>query len=145
MIRKATAADAAQLIELLGELHPGDTLPDAAEFAKKLDSMARSDHLHLLVLVNGPLVISTCYIAVVPNLTRQLRPFAVIENVVTRSTHRRRGCGGRLLRYAMDLAWSLECYKIMLLVDRHRPEVRTFYEKAGFDPEKKAAFLARRV
>jgi ribosomal protein S18 acetylase RimI-like enzyme len=145
MIRRATAADAAQLMELLGELHPSDTPPDNAEFAKALEDMSTTDHLHLLVLLSGPLVVSTCYLAVIPNLTRQLRPFAVVENVVTRSTHRNRGFGTTLIRHALELARSLGCYKVMLLVDRHRPGVISFYEKAGFDSNAKIGLLARRT
>ncbi len=132
-------------MELLGELHAEEAAPDQAEFARKLDELCAADYLHLLVLQSGSLVVSTCYLVIIPNLTRQRRPFALLENVVTRSTHRHSGFGTTLIRHAVELAWSLGCYKVMLLVDRHRHGVISFYEKAGFDPNAKIGLLARRT
>jgi GNAT superfamily N-acetyltransferase len=56
-------------------------------------------------------LLSTCNIAIVPNLTRSARPYAVIENVVTRSGARRRGLGRACIMKAIEFAKENGCYK----------------------------------
>ena len=84
---------------------------------------------------------AACHLVVVPNLTRGAKPYGVIENVVTRSKHRRQGIGTRLLRHVLEEAWSLGCYKVMLMTGRE--DAHPFYEKAGFKPGLKTAFVAK--
>jgi hypothetical protein len=41
----------------------------------------------------------------------------------------------------LDEAWSLGCYKVMLMTGRE--DAHAFYEKAGFKAGVKTAFVAR--
>jgi len=60
-------------------------------------------------------LLASCYLNIIPNLTRNLRPYAVIENVITDAGHRRQGIGRTVLQHAMTLAWQRGCYNVMLL------------------------------
>lgn len=78
----------------------------------------------------------------IPNLTRGCKPYAVIENVVTHSQHRQQGYGTAILKHALAYAWSVECYKVMLMTGRKDEATLRFYESAGFDRQSKQAFIA---
>ncbi|MFK7869546.1 MAG: GNAT family N-acetyltransferase [Roseobacter sp.] len=102
--------------------HPGTTV-FGAEGAGTLLGMAT---LHLL-----------------PNVTWGGRPYALIENVVTHTDHRKRGIGRKLLQAMAEAAWSQNAYKIMLMSGQKRG-TRGFYESCGFSSEDKHAFVMRR-
>ncbi len=92
--------------------------------------------------INGVLVCS-CVLSIIPNLSRGCRPYGVMENVVTHTSYRKLGYGGRLLKYALKCAWSKNCYKVMLSTGRKDEEIERFYVAAGFDPGTKKAFVAK--
>jgi GNAT superfamily N-acetyltransferase len=88
-------------------------------------------------------LVSTCTLAVIPNLTRACQPYGLIENVVTHAEHRNKGYGKRILAHALDSAWAAGCYKVMLMTGRKDPATLYFYESAGFDAKEKKAFIAK--
>ena len=90
----------------------------------------------------APLMLA-CVLCIIPNLTRGLKPYGVIENVVTHADHRRQGYGRLVLEHALQHAWSQNCYKVMLLTGRKSEAVFGFYESVGFDRHAKQAFLAK--
>ncbi len=87
---------------------------------------------------------SSCTLAIIPNLTRGARPYGIIENVVTHPDHRRTGLGRAVLRAAIDKAWSADCYKVMLATGSKREATLSFYEAAGFQKGGKTYFEIRR-
>jgi GNAT superfamily N-acetyltransferase len=92
----------------------------------------------------GGLLVSSCTLAIIPNLSRGARPYGVIENVVTHVTHRRTGLGRAVLHAALDRAWSAGCYKVMLATGSRKETTLSFYEAAGFQRGGKAYFEVRR-
>lgn len=121
-----------------------EPLPPQREVTALWESMLADPHLFSLgAFVAGELV-SSCAVAVVPNLTRGCRPYAVIENVVTHPGHRKRGYATAVLRQAVARSWERGCYKVMLLTGRRDEETLRFYASAGFDGERKRAFIAVR-
>ena len=77
----------------------------------------------------------------IPNLTRSVRPYAFVENVVTHAEHRRKGYAGECLAYAKKIAEQENCYKMMLLTGSKKSETLHFYEKAGYNSSDKTAFI----
>ena len=47
------------------------------------------------------------------NVTWGARPYALIENVTTTATRRKRGIGKQLIRHAIAQAWDEDAFKIM--------------------------------
>ena len=143
-IREAGERDLEQVLELYAELHPDDVLPSRGELGAVFDRITSTPGLHLLVLEDeaGRLV-SSCYLNIVPNLTRGARPYALIENVVTRSELRRAGYGRQVIRYALEVAWGLGCYKVMLLTGSTDPGTHAFYASCGFSGTEKRGYVAR--
>ena len=97
------------------------------------------DNIHIILTEQGGIPISTCCLTVIPSITHNARPFALIEYVVTDKSHRRTGAGKACLDYAKQLAIQQNCYKIMLITGR--PEAHDFYKACGYSAEGKTAFV----
>jgi len=142
-IRLGKSDDASDLASLYSELNPDDPVLPLEEFLSKLNSIIDNPSLHIFVLEHEGTIISTCYLNVIDNLTRDLAPYAVIENVVTSSKHRGYGFGKSVVKFALNEAWKLGCYKVMLLTGSKKKETLRFYESCGFSKGAKTAFLAK--
>ena len=144
VIGTALPDDLPQLLSLYQHLNPDVALlPVEDGLQSHWQAILDNDVLfYIAARVDGRLI-STCTITVIPNLTRSARPYGLIENVVTHPDYRKRGIGTRVLRYALDIAWGLGCYKVMLLTGKKDEETLRFYESAGFRRGEKTGFVAR--
>ncbi|MEM7801946.1 MAG: GNAT family N-acetyltransferase [Chloroflexota bacterium] len=133
-----------QLIDLYTHLHQKDEpLPIDGVVQETWDQIiTMPGHLPLGLYINERLV-SSCILVVIPNLTRGCRPYGLIENVVTHADFRGRGLGKEILRYALEVAWKQNCYKVMLMTGRKDEAVFRFYEGVGFKRDAKQAFIAK--
>lgn len=86
-------------------------------------------------------IVSSCVCVIIPNLTRNVRPYAFVENVVTHADYRGKGHAGECLNYAKKIAESENCYKMMLLTGSKKAETLRFYEKSGYNSSDKTAFI----
>jgi GNAT superfamily N-acetyltransferase len=141
--RLAREADFESLLELLHELHANDTPASEAKLNMVWKEIIKNDGIRHYLAEVAMVPIAVCHLVVVPNLTRGARPYGVIENVVTKKEFRRQGVGTRLLRHVLKEAWALNCYKVMLMTGSRQQAVHQFYEKAGFKPGLKTAFVAK--
>ena len=143
IIREATEDDFEDIKRLYAQLHSDDAEVtdgrDLTTFRKIIDA----DHLFLLVGVQQDKLIATCYLNLILNLTRNVSPYAVVENVVTEQSQRNHGHGKQIIKHALDLAWSLGCYKVMLQTGSRREATHNFYKSCGFAADEKFAFVAR--
>ena len=92
---------------------------------------------HLIVNEVGGQIVSSCVCVIIPNLTRNVRPYAFIENVVTHADHRGKGYAGECLARAKEIAISKNCYKIMLMTGSKKESTLNFYRKAGYRSDDK--------
>jgi ribosomal protein S18 acetylase RimI-like enzyme len=100
-------------------------------------------NLFYLVVEEDGMLVSSCNMAIIKNLTRSARPYGLIEQVVTHSDYRRRGYGTAVLKKAVEIAQDKNCYKVMLLTSNKDEGTFRFYEKAGFDRGEKTGFIVR--
>ena len=141
-IRAATTADIPQLIELYKELQPSDEPIDITAAAAVMEKAESSDVTYFVADDNGRIA-ATCYIAIIPNMTRQCSSIGFIENVVTAVDYRRMGIGRKLFRTVIEYAKSRGCYKVTLSSGIARSEAHDFYESLGFDGNSKKTFEMR--
>jgi GNAT superfamily N-acetyltransferase len=143
-IREIQPDELQMLLSLYTHLHERDDPPRSANAAEAAwsEALANPRIKYFGGFVSG-LLISSCTLTVIPNLTRACRPYGVIENVVTHAAHRGQGWGKAVLAYALEAAWRQDCYKVMLLTGRKDEATLRFYEQAGFDPHGKQAFVAK--
>lgn len=135
-------ADFESLLLLMSQLVPDDPVIDPNSGYDHWCNMLTQNALRFPAVIFQHKVVACCALAILPNLTRQFRPYALIENVVTDERFRNQGFGKRLLRYAQDIAWAQGCYKVMLLTGSKRASTLNFYERAGFSKDKKTGFVA---
>jgi GNAT superfamily N-acetyltransferase len=86
-------------------------------------------------------IVTSCILVIVPNLTHNQRPYALIENVVTDAAYRNRGFATAILGFAKQIAVNHRCYKIMLMTRSRLQSTLNFYRKAGYNAEDKTAFI----
>ena len=143
MIREANRDDLNALLELYLYLHE-DSIPDQSEHLSRTWEQIINDPNHHIIVneVDGKIV-SSCVCVIIPNLTRNVRPYAFIENVVTHKDYRRRGLAQECLNFAREIALKENCYKMMLLTGSKDPNTLRFYEKAGYNSTEKTAFFQR--
>jgi len=143
MIREANRDDLNALLELYLYLHE-DSIPDQSEHLSRTWEQIINDPNHHIIVneVDGKIV-SSCVCVIIPNLTRNVRPYAFIENVVTHKDYRRRGLAQECLNFARDIALKENCYKMMLLTGSKDPNTLRFYEKVGYNSTEKTAFIQR--
>lgn len=142
-IRAATLDDLPALLELYRELQPDDPVlsPDAA--SRRMVQILNQPGMMLLVGTVEKMVVATITLVVIPNFTRNGAPYALIENVVTATAHRKRGHAGALIRHGLQAAWETGCYKVMLLSGSRNPATLDFYRNCGFVQDK-TGFQVRR-
>ena len=144
MIRELTTSELPALLELYKHLHAtDDPLPSQDEVDRVWTTIQQDPNLKYFGVFEEDVLVSSCTLNIIPNLTRSCRPYGVIENVVTHADVRRQGHGQRVLKHALADAWSCGCYKVMLLTGRKDEGTCEFYESAGFDRNAKQAFLAK--
>ena len=141
MIREANKNDLKELLELYLYLHE-DSIPNQDEHLENTWKQIMEDKNHHLIVneVDGKIV-SSCVCVIIPNLTRNVRPYAFVENVVTHADYRKKGYASECLDYARTIAKKENCYKMMLLTGSKREETLRFYEKAGYNSKDKTAFI----
>jgi GNAT superfamily N-acetyltransferase len=144
IIRAATEHDLQQVLSLYRHLHPHEPPLEKATAERVWSALLASGVTTVIVAQAGEQLVSSCTLAIVPNLSRGGRSYGVIENVVTHADHRRRGLGRRVLAHALELAWRADCYKVHLATGSQRESTLRFYERAGFQPAGKTYFEIRR-
>lgn len=144
MIRRAAPSDLTGLLDLYQHLNPNDSRVPEADAASAWQAMLGSDLIRLIVAEEDGLLVSSCMLVIVPNLTRGARSFGVIENVVTHAAYRGRGLGRAVLAAAVEAAWQADCYKVMLATGSRQGSTWRFYEGAGFSRATKTHFEVRR-
>ena len=143
-IRYAVASDLSHIMQLYEHLHEFDSPPPTtAERDHIGQQILEDENMKLVVAQLGDQLVATCFVCVIPNLTRGGRPYALIENVVTHAEFRRQGFGRLVLEKALAFAWERKCYKAMLMTSRSEPEIHNFYERCGFVAGEKHGFIAR--
>ena len=143
IVREAAACDLEALLALYLHLHETGIPEDRDRLRQVWAQIEADPGHHILVAEQGGQIASACACVIVPNLTRGLRPYAFIENVVTRADFRRRGFASACLARAVNLARAAGCYKVMLLTGAKDEATLRFYRRAGFDSGDKPAFVLR--
>lgn len=144
VIRVATEHDLPLVLTLYRHLHPQDPELDEATAQRVWSTLLASGFMTMVVAQSAEQLVSSCTLAIIPNLSRGGRSYAVIENVVTHAGYRRAGLGRRVLAHALDLAWQADCYKALLATGSKRESTLRFYQEAGFHRGGKTYFEVRR-
>lgn len=141
MVREIQQNELNQLLELYLHLHE-TTLPEESEHLKQTwQTIIQDSNHHIIVKIVDGQIVSSCVCVIIPNLTRGIRPYAFIENVVAHKDYRGNGYAKECLNFAKEIAKQMNCYKMMLLTGSKEDATLNFYKSAGYNCTDKTAFV----
>jgi len=141
MVREIQENELHALLELYLQLHEQEIPEETEHLQDTWQTILRDPNHHIIVNAVDGRIVSSCVCVVIPNLTRGVRPYAFIENVVTHRDCRGRGYATACLQYAKHIAEQAHCYKMMLLTGSKQEATLRFYEHAGYNSADKTAFI----
>jgi N-acetylglutamate synthase-like GNAT family acetyltransferase len=139
VVRRASAGDSASIQRLYEALVPADA--NIQVDPHWLERLARDEHNHLLVVEADGVVCGTAFLTVCLDAMYGSQPYAVVENLIVLEASRRRGMGRALMREVERVARAARCTKVMLLSSASRTEAHAFFERVGFDGQRKRGFV----
>ena len=140
-VREAVKKDLDELLNLYLFLHEKNIQKNSDYLENTWKTIIEDINHHIVVKeINGKIV-SSCVCVIVPNLTRNIRLYALIENVVTNEGYRGKGYATECLNYAKETAIKNNCYKMMLLTGTKSENTLAFYKSAGYNSDDKIAFI----
>ena len=141
MLREAVKEDLYELLNLYLFLHEKNIPKNSDYLENTWEKIIEDTNHHIIVNeINGKIV-SSCVCVIIPNLTRNIRPYALVENVVTNEKYRGKGYATECLNYAKEIAIKNNCYKMMLLTGTKNENTLAFYKNAGYNSDDKIAFI----
>lgn len=140
-VREIRANELDALLELYLHLHETE-IPENTEYLEATwQTITEDKNHHIFVAEEKGCLVSSCVCVIIPNLTRGVRPYAFIENVVTHKDYRNRGYATAVLQKAKQTAEESNCYKMMLLTGAKDEKTLRFYQKSGYNSSDKTAFI----
>lgn len=141
MVREALETELPEILELYLHLHETALPEDSPQLQTAWQQIMGDPNHHLIVNVREGKIVSSCVCVILPNLTRGVRPYAFVENVVTHADHRGHGYASECLNYARELSLAAGCYKMMLLTGSREEATLNFYRRCGYNSTDKTAFV----
>ena len=141
MIREANKNDLDEILQLYLYLHEKSIPEDSEHLRSTWDNIMKDANLHIIVCETDGKIVASCVCVIIPNLTRNVRPYAFVENVVTHGEYRKKGYATDCLNFAKKIAEENNCYKMMLLTGSKEESTLNFYRNAGYNSSDKTAFI----
>lgn len=144
IIRPIKYQELNELLDLYIHLNKDDPRLELDEQLKNkwLKIFNNENYFYIIGEYKGKIV-SSLVLTIIDNLTRNARPYGLIENVVTHPDYRKMGIGRMMLNKALNTSWERNCYKVMLLTGRKDQETLKFYENSGFKSGDKTGFIVK--
>ena len=140
-VREAKKAELNEILQLYMHLHEESIPEDTEHLQNTWDNIISDENHHLIVCEAEGKIVASCVCVIIPNLTRNVRPYAFVENVVTHGECRKKGYATACLEYAKQIAQANHCYKMMLLTGSKKESTLDFYRNAGYNSSDKTAFV----
>ena len=138
-IRLATEKDIPSTVDLYHELTITTSQveqglnPSADDYRKVFREICADPRHELFVAEDGGRVVGSVILLIVPNLSHNATPWALVENLVVTAGHRRRGTGKMLLEHVISRAREKGCHRIELCSDKRRQDAHRLYSSLGFE------------
>lgn len=143
ILRLAQKEDLSEILQLYTHLskekNPVSTFDDS--LFNLYDRILSTPNYYIIIAEIEGKIVSSCTVIVIENLTRNQKPYALVENVVTHKDYRRKGLGIAVLERAKEIAIENNCYKIFLLTGSKEQKTLDFYKKSGYNSDDKTAFI----
>lgn len=141
MVREIKEDELNELLRLYLHLHESSVPETTEHLFKTWETIMKDDNHHIIVKIADGEIVASCVCVIIPNLTRNVRPYAFVENVVTHTDYRGMGYATECLNFAKEIALKSGCYKMMLLTGSKEDKTLSFYRNAGYNSTDKTAFI----
>ena len=141
--RRIRETELEKLLSLYTHLHDDDLKIDKDTLEIIWQKLLTNDSIVYFVIEQDELLVSSCNLAIIPNLTRGARPIGLIENVVTHRDYRNKGLGKLVVESALNYDKNENCYKVMLLSSSGRLSAHKFYESLDFSSDDKVGYVMK--
>lgn len=138
LVRALTQADGEDALALYTDLTVGPKTTRLEDFARVL---AHPDTWIFGAEIDDQIV-SMATLHLLPNVTWGGRPYGLVENVVTKTSHQKQGFGRAVMTHLLEVARQRNAYKVMLQTGGGRV-AEGFYAACGFVSEGKTGFQKR--
>ena len=129
-LRSAKMIDIDDIVLLFSEFNPHSNNNKVTEKIKKqLELILQDKNNHLIVAEYHGDIVGTSTLLIQNNLSHGGRPYAHIENVITRENMRGFGIGITMINRLIEIAKKNDCYKIVLTC---KPKNIDFYQRSRF-------------
>lgn len=142
-IREINENDFDGLSELYTHLHNNKPIVCNEENTNIFKQILSDKNHHIIVADCDGKIVSSCVCVIVPNLTHNQQPYAIVENVVTHKEYRNQGLASGCLDFAKNIALDNNCYKMMLLTGTKKRSTHKFYQKNGYNRFEKTGYIQR--
>lgn len=135
--RTATPADLPFIIGLVvedGVIHTGDDPADAmhADYVDALAEITADPNEEMIVVEENGAPVGCFQLSYLPGLMRRGMKRGQIEVVHVAASHRNRGIGGDMMRWALERCRQNGCAMVQLTSNKKRLDAHRFYERLGF-------------
>lgn len=141
--RIATITDLEALLDLFRVSEVSSTVQPIELAQRVWRQMIDHDGVTVFVSETEGKLVATCTLITAPNLLRNGHGHGFLENVITHPAFRGKGHGRAAVQSALSKAWAVGCYHVLLQSGRKDPQVRSFYERCGFEPGLRVGYVAR--
>jgi len=141
MVREIEKSDLEGILELYLDLHEKKIPEDNNHLQSIWEEIISNQNYHIIVNEIEGKIVASCTCIIVPNLTHNVRKYALIENVVTHHEYRNKGYATECLNFAKALAEKEDCYKMMLMTGSKEESTLKFYQNAGYSSGGKTGFV----
>jgi len=135
--RAATPADLPFIIALIVEdsvISTGDDPADAAhpDYVNALAEITADPNEQMVIVEEDSVPVGCFQLSYLPGLMRRGMKRGQIEVVHVAQTHRNRGIGGEMMRWAVERCRENGCSMVQLTSNKKRLDAHRFYERLGF-------------
>ena len=142
-IRMVNKNDLPALQELYLNLHDAEVMPITSETMHLWENILNDPNYHILIGEELGKIVSSVTLVIIKNLTRQMKPHALIENMVTLPDSRNKGYARLLLSKSIEMAKENNCYRIMFISGAKNESTVRFYLNSGFTNTEKSAYILK--
>lgn len=136
--RPAATADLPFIVALIVEDSVVATNDDAAtatgpDYTAALAAIDADPNQELLVAELDGTPVGTFQLTYIPGLMRRGMWRGLVEGVHVVQTHRNRGLGGEMMRWAVERCRARGCGMVQLTSNKKRLDAHRFYRRLGFE------------
>ena len=136
-IRRARRDDVTVIVGMLADDPLGsarerieDPLPPC--YFRGFEAIEKDSNIQLVVAEEGGSIVGCLQLCVLPGLSSQGAPRALIEDVRVARHCRSRGIGEQLVQWAIAEAQARDCKLVELFTHNTRVDAQRFYKRLGF-------------